>query len=170
IWSKYQEQLICFAIGNEPNMYVKTPDEYCALMKKFIEVINSPEVAPGAKFSGPGTTPSKVVWSRELADQLGPGGHIALITQHSYPGGAATKVAVPTTGRAVMLSDKWVDSYQKFYDSFVPAVKKNQLGYRLEECNSFFFGGASDVSDTFASAPWALDFMYWWAEHDCAGV
>ena len=170
IWSKYKDQLTCFAIGNEPNMYVKEPAEYCALMKKFIDAIDAPDVAKGAKFSGPGSTPGKVAWSRALADEIGPSGKLALITQHSYPGGRADRVAVPTTGRSAMLSDKWVEGYQKFYDSFVPATKKQHLGYRLEECNSFFNGGRDEVSNTFASALWALDFLYWWAEHDCAGV
>ena len=69
-----------------------------------------------------------------------------------------------------MLSDKWVQGYQKFYDSFVPTVKKIHLGYRLEESNSFFYGGAQDVSDTFAAAIWALDFMNWSAQHECDGI
>jgi hypothetical protein len=170
IWGKYRDNVEVFAIGNEPNMYIKTPQEYCAVMQKYIDAIDSPDVAPGAKFSGPGSTPGKVIWSRELAETLGPSGKIGLITQHSYPGGSAQKVTVPTTGRAVMLSDKWVDGYQKFYDSFVPTVKKLHLGYRLEEANSFFYGGRQDVSDTFASALWALDFMHWWAQHECTGV
>jgi hypothetical protein len=170
IWSKYKENVECFAIGNEPNMYVDDPKQYCALMKKYAEAIDSPDVAPGAKFSGPGSTPGKVVWSRELADTLGPSGKIGLITQHSYPGGSARRVSNPTTSRAFMLSEKWIDSYQKFYDSFVPTVKNNNIGYRLEESNSFFYGGALDVSDTFAAALWALDFMHWWAQHDCTGI
>jgi hypothetical protein len=40
----------------------------------------------------------------------------------------------------------------------------------LEETNSFYYGGAKDVSDTFAAALWGLDSLYWWASHGAAGV
>jgi hypothetical protein len=46
----------------------------------------------------------------------------------------------------------------------------NGLPYRLEEVNNYFNGGATNVSNTFASALWGLDFMYWWAEHQAAGL
>jgi hypothetical protein len=170
IWSEYRDNVECFAIGNEPNMYIKDPADYCDVARKYMDAIDSPDVAPGAKFSGPGSTPGKVAWSRELAETLGPTGKLALVTQHSYPGGSAQKVAEATTGRAAMLSEKWNTGYQKFYDTFVPAVQKFHVGYRLEESNSYFYGGRVDVSDTFAAALWALDFMHWWAEHECDGI
>ncbi|HUB87608.1 MAG TPA: hypothetical protein VMB22_06920, partial [Verrucomicrobiae bacterium] len=31
-------------------------------------------------------------------------------------------------------------------------------------------GGRRDVSDTFASALWGLDYSWWWATHDAAGL
>jgi hypothetical protein len=151
-------------------MYVKTTAEYFELMRKFIAAIDTPGVAPGALFSGPGSTPGKVAWSKELANEIGPSKKLAMVTQHSYPGGSAQRIKEPTTGRSQMLSDKWIEGYQKFYDSFVPAVQKQHVPYRLEECNSFFYGGADSVSNTFTASLWALDFMYWWAEHDCDGV
>lgn len=46
----------------------------------------------------------------------------------------------------------------------------NALPYRLEEVNNYFNGGAANVSNTFASALWGLDFMWWWAAHDCVGL
>ncbi len=72
--------------------------------------------------------------------------------------------------RDKMLSRDWVKGYEKFYAKFVPAAEANKLPYRLEEANSFFNGGAKDVSDTFASALWALDYMYWWALHGAGGI
>jgi hypothetical protein len=47
---------------------------------------------------------------------------------------------------------------------------EQKLPFRLEEANSFFNGGAQDVSDTMASALWALDYLYWWASHGAAGI
>jgi Glycosyl hydrolase family 79 C-terminal beta domain len=36
--------------------------------------------------------------------------------------------------------------------------------------NNYFNGGATNVSNTFASALWGLDFMHWWAAHGAAGL
>jgi hypothetical protein len=62
------------------------------------------------------------------------------------------------------------DHYLKFANVFVPAIVSNGLPYRLEEANSFYDGGAKDVSDTFASALWALDYLWWWAAHGASGI
>jgi hypothetical protein len=69
-----------------------------------------------------------------------------------------------------MLSADFVRAYQKLHDGFVPQALSNSLPYRLEEVNNYFNGGATNVSNTFASALWGLDFMYWWAAHGAAGV
>jgi len=63
-----------------------------------------------------------------------------------------------------------VIAYQKLYNGFGPATLAEGLSFRLEEVNNFYNGGASDVSDTFASALWGLDFMYWWADHGANGL
>jgi hypothetical protein len=69
-----------------------------------------------------------------------------------------------------MLSTQWVDSYQKFYSALNDVDNPKPLRYRLEETNSYFHGGAKDVSDTFAAALWGLDYMHWWAAHGAAGL
>ena len=69
-----------------------------------------------------------------------------------------------------MLSEDFVNVYQKLHDGSVPPAISNGVPYRLEEVNNYFNGGALDVSDTFASALWGLDFLHWWASHDAAGV
>ena len=61
-------------------------------------------------------------------------------------------------------------SYETFYQKFVPAVLRNHEHFRLEETNSLSRGGADGVSNSFASALWALDCMHWWASHDADGI
>jgi hypothetical protein len=172
VWDRYKDNVLCFAIGNEPTMYLPDAETYCEQLRKYMAAIDSPGVAPGATFSGPAATPGKMSWCRTVAERLGggDGSRLKLITQHSYPGSDAKKVADPKAGRAAMLSEKWVAGYQKFYDGFVPVVKRQKLGYRLEECNSFYSGGRDEVSNSIAAALWTLDFMYWWASHGCDGV
>jgi hypothetical protein len=158
-------------IGNEPNVYFKEYTEYRAAYEKFARAIAA--AAPTARITGPSATPGKNFWSRDLVNDVG--GETSprllhLVTQHSYPGGNAQKLTDPAAGREMMLSPKIDESYQKFYDVFVPAAREHGLPYRLEESNSMFHGGASGVSNSFACALWGLDFAYWWAEHGAVGV
>lgn len=170
VMDKYSSQVECLAIGNEPNVYAKTYEEYRALLTKFMGAITAPDVAPKAVFCGPSTTPGKAAWARDLAREFGQTGKIRLITQHSYPGSSAKRVTDVAAARDKMLSTDWINGYEKFYQSFVPAVFETGLRYRMEEVNSFFHGGAKDVSDTLASALWALDYMHFWAARGCAGL
>jgi hypothetical protein len=43
-------------------------------------------------------------------------------------------------------------------------------GYRLDEANTFFLGGAPNVSDAHGSALWAVDFLLTAARYGSAGV
>ena len=104
-----------------------------------------------------------------MAD-FGTGHHVALITEHLYPGGAGGKVPTPEIGRDRMLSAEFTAVDQKLLNGFAPQATALGLPFRLEEVNNFYNGGATNVSNTFAAALWGLDFMYWWAEHGAAGI
>jgi hypothetical protein len=170
IMDHYRDRLICFELGNEPNVYIKPYSNYKSILGQFIATVKSPEYAPDALICGPNAITGKGDWARDMASDFGKTGQICMITQHSYPGGSGRRVTEPSVGRDMMLSTKWVDGYQKMHDSFVPAVVENKLPYRIEETNSFFNGGAKDVSDTHASALWGLDYLYWWASHGAVGI
>jgi hypothetical protein len=163
-------ELTCFAIGNEPNVFATEYPLYLAEWKRYVQAITAPGVAPAARFCGPSATPAKVGWARQLVADVADSLPLAIVTQHDYPGDSGRKVTDADAARRLMLSNTWTDAYQKFHDAFVPAAVAHHLPYRLEEANSFFHGGAKDVSDTQASALWALDYMYWWAAHGAAGV
>ena len=167
---RYAPELTCFAVGNEPNMFLTNYIDYREEWKRFVDVITGPSEAPNARFCGPSATPGKRVWARDFANDLGHDPRLILVTQHDYPGGAAGKVPNPAAGRDKLLSQDLVKGYEKFQTEFAPAVISNQLPYRLEEANSFYNGGAPGVSDTFAAALWGLDYMYWWASHGAAGI
>lgn len=164
----YKRETLCLTIGNEPNVYEKVYPKYRDDLKRFMTAITA--VAPDAKFCGPATTPGTGGWAANFAADFGPSGKVVEVTQHSYPGGNSRKVTDPAAGREKMLSADFAQQYQKLYDAFVPAVQKNGLSYRVEETNNFFNGGAKDVSNTFASALWGLDYLYWWAAHNARGI
>jgi hypothetical protein len=148
---------------NEKYPYTSYRDEW----KKFATAIVA--AVPNVKFCGPGVH-NNADWARRFMADFGRDHHVALITEHLYAGGAAGKLPSAQVGRDRMLSDDFTRTYQKLHDGFVPQAKALGLPYRLEEVNSYFNGGAQDASNTFASALWGVDFMYWWAAHDAAGL
>ena len=164
----YSAQLACFAIGNEPDVFTREYPVYRDEWEKYVAAITA--VAPDAKFCGPCATPTRVAWSRQFADDFAKSGLIAYITQHDYPGGDSRRATNAVAARDKMLSPEWLAHYEKFYEAFAAAAVSNNLAYRYDEANSFYDGGAVDVSDTFASALWGLDFLHWWAAHGASGI
>lgn len=166
----YGKQLSCFAIGNEPNVFSKEYEPYLAEWKRYAAEITAPTNSPGAKFCGPSTSPGHESWAGKFADEFGRSHLLAFVAQHDYPGGDARKATNSAAARDKILSPAVEQHYAKFSANFVPAILSNGLPYRLEEANSFYDGGALDVSDTFASALWALDYQWWWAAHGASGI
>ena len=190
IMDHYAPFVDCFSIGQEPSAYPAEKHDtrantermglanekysfasYREDWKKFADALIA--AVPNIKFCGP-SVHNNGEWARRFMENFGQSNHVVLITEHLYPGGAGGKVPSPEIGRARMLasgaSNSFSRVYQKLYDSFVPMAISNGLPYRLEEVNNYFNGGATNVSNTFASSLWGLDFMYWWAEHHAAGV
>ncbi|HTV41590.1 MAG TPA: hypothetical protein VMF08_13495 [Candidatus Sulfotelmatobacter sp.] len=182
IMDHYPDQIACFSIGQEPNVYPRTTNwvngvpkksprlsfpAYAKEWKRFADAIIA--AAPSATFCGP-SVDDNPSWPRQFMDTFGQGNHVTLITAHLYPGRSGDRVPSPEFGRDEMLSGGFIAAYQHLYDGFGAAALAAGLPYRLEEVNNFFNGGASNVSDTFASALWGLDFMYWWAQHGADGL
>ncbi len=192
ILSRYAAQMDCFSIGQEPSAYrVEKKDtraqtermgaanekykyeNYAADWKKFADAIIAEN--PDVKFCGP-SVHNNGAWAKNFIADFGKSNHVSLVTEHLYPGGAGGKVPTPEIGIDRMLSSEsgmsnsFPKAYQKLCDSFVPEAAAHGLPYRLEEVNNYFNGGATNVSNTFASALWGLDFMWWWAAHGAAGL
>jgi len=166
----YRDELACFAIGNEPNVFSKTYAPYLAEWKQYAAEITAPANSPDARFCGPSTSPGHEHWAADFANEFGKRGPLAFIAQHDYPGGDARRATNAAAARYSLLSPPIEEHYAKFAAKFVPTILSNGLPYRLEEANSFYDGGALDASDTFASALWALDYQWWWAEHQASGI
>ena len=166
----YADRLSCFAIGNEPNVFSKEYAPYLAEWKRYAAQITAATNSPNAKFCGPSTSPGHEIWARDFAIEFGNHGPLAFVSQHDYPGGDARRATNAVAARDKILAPAIDEHYQKFAAAFVPAILSNSLPYRLEEANSFYDGGAFDVSDTFASALWALDYQWWWASHGAGGI
>jgi hypothetical protein len=162
----YAANLLCFSIGNEPDIYIHSWDGYMKNFQPIYDAIN--QAVPDAKYCGPSLTSNARPWAHDFATKYFPDGKILYIGQHEYAGGAGGKQKDPVAGRDLMLSPAWHDIYQKYYDKLVPGL--GNVPWRLEEANNFYNGGAVDISDTFASALWGLDYLYWYADHGAKGI
>ena len=194
IWQHYRPQLDCFAIGNEPDWRsyhyppfgtgsdpaIKNYATYLDDWRKFAAAITN--AAPGATFAGPDTgsyTASTYFngqsWTQHFADDERNSKVIAFIAQHFYVGASplvqGARAPIPVH-QAIdnMLSPGWdTISNQWLYDNSLAPVVADGLPYRLTESNDYLIG-VTNASNAFASALWALDYMHWWAAHNCAGV
>ena len=112
--------------------------------------ITAPANSPSARFCGPSTSPGHESWAANFASEFGNSGPLAFIAQHDYPGGDARRATNAEVARDGILSATIDEHYAKFAARFVPTVCQNGLVCSAE-ANSFYDGGAIDVSDTFAS-------------------
>ncbi|HXC96475.1 MAG TPA: hypothetical protein VNU92_12305 [Edaphobacter sp.] len=163
----YSSQIDCLSIGNEPNIYEKTFLKYAEDLRAYTPAVLA--VAPNVHFCGPATT-NPGVWANDFIREFNHSLPLLWLTQHSYPGGAGGKVTDPAAGINELLSTKFEQRYLNYSRSFVPTTQAANVHYRIEETNSFYNGGAKDVSNTFASALWALDYLYFWLSHGASGV
>ncbi len=90
----------------------------------------------------------------------------SMVTQHYYRANGQS----PSSTLALLLQP----------DSSLPATVSNivaaataaslPMGFRMDECGSFYNGGAPNVSDAYGTALWTLDFMFTCALHGGQGV
>ena len=187
ILAKYPDCLAAFTIGNEPNMYFgllenelavsnkvhlaryvmdrKAYERYLFEWRKFAQVITA--VTPAARFNGPSTS-GNPAWAKWFGEDSARDRRMAFVSNHYYPGRDG-KAGEMESKLESMLSPAWHQLYAKYLEGngFTNLAGRP---FRIEECNSFYAGGAPGVSDAFGSALWALDFAHWFAAQGCAGI
>ena len=166
IMDHYSANMTCFEIGNEPNFYTSYAT-YQSEAQTYIDTISASN--PTAKFCGANDGGGSGSWEVSFAQYFASTGKIAHIGHHLYPGGAGSS----TTGAAarnLLLSATMLSNYASNANVFVPSVLSTGLSYRISETNSFYNGGSSGCSNTFAEALWDLDYMYWWAGEKAEGL
>jgi hypothetical protein len=163
-------------IGNEPDGYIntfwynQTPKYSVTTLESAWSTFQAAIAAqtPGIPITGPlcGTVlPVITQWTEPFA--AAEGSKLSMLTQHYYRGNGQSS-PLPTVQQLVSYPDTQLTA------SFLTPLQTtaSQIGkpYRLTECNSYYAGGATGVSDAYASALWVIDFMYTCAQYGCAGV
>jgi hypothetical protein len=168
------DRLAYFQIGNEPDYYgqpnnaLRSPswnyDRYFAQWLTFARAIL--KRVPHAQFGGPdvGSTTEWVIRFTEEAPKHLPG-HIAACTSHYYAEGPPDN---PHVNIAHLLRPD--PRVRRDITRIITAARTAHLPYRMTEGNSCYRGGKPGMSNAFASALWAADYMLTLASCGCAGV
>ncbi len=163
-----QDNLYALQSGNEPDVFnlrlrPKTYN-YDQFQKDWINYFyNVKKQTPRVRFAGPDVDPFDPDWLNSFA--ANEHNNVRLIDGHYYNTGPASNPSI--TYHNILKPNLKLDGYLLQLNNI---SSKYHLPYRISECNSVFGGGKPGVSDVFASALWALDFMWTVAENNGQGV
>ncbi len=170
-------------IGNEPNLYPvfswykdrlghvhhSRPRSYNILAygRQFTQWSR---VLPSVPLAGPAA--SNPNWMGKLGKLLSSQRRLKLVTYHRYPlRGCTTDPSDPAYPSIPhLLADTSSAGLANGVTPFVKVAARHHLPLRIAEMNSASCEGAKGVSDTFASALWALDTMFNFARVGVQGV
>jgi len=162
------EKLVALQFGNEPDLFRNddathsqwTYEQYAQKWLQFEKAVRGK--LPTVPLAGPDVA-FKMEWVTKFAQQMR--GKVTLLTGHYYIGGPPSN---PEMTIAAILSPP------KHLLEEIPqaqaAAKVAGVPYRMAEGNSIYQGGKAGVSDTFASALWAGDYMLQLASAGYCGV
>jgi Glycosyl hydrolase family 79 C-terminal beta domain len=178
-----RQYIQAFEIGNEPDLYGAFPwyrdrhghlhwargrrygiSDYSQEFGRWSKALpNVPLAGPAA--SGPG-------WMGKLSKLIAAQHSLKVVTYHRYPLRACiTNPSDPGyTSIPNLLADSSSAGLAHGLAPFVSVAHRHGLPFRLTEINSASCEGAKGVSDTFASALWALDTMFDMASVGVDGV
>jgi hypothetical protein len=125
---------------------------------------------PDVPLAGPATSgPS---WMGKLGNFIGAEPRLSMVTYHRYPLRACltdpTSPGFPSITN--LLADSASSGLATAMSPFTSVTHRHNLPFRVAEMNSASCQGEKGVSDTFASALWALDTMFNFASVGVDGV
>ena len=172
IWRNYADLLDYFSIGNEPGYYKDYEHDLRPHWEQLMKAMC--KVAPGARFCAPDDNPNPVLCQKLVRDYWNE--PLQLLTMHSYPAGCAYRnpgdaVKVPFDYRErcdYLLSDALPQEYGRIYNQMRNLYET--YPFRLSETSNYWYGGLDGASNAYATALWAIDYMYWWAQRGNKGV
>jgi hypothetical protein len=154
-------------IGNEPDLYAGhyfpstwTFSDYLTLWQSFASAILAQ--TPGVPLTGP-VIADNTTWFSSFAQAEGKS--VALLSGHYYRGnGQDTSSNIQAL---ISYPDTNLENYLAALKT--PAAAAG-VPFRLAETNSFYNGGAPNVSDSYASALWVIDHLFTIALGGSAGA
>jgi hypothetical protein len=147
-------------LGNEPNAYAQhglraepwTFVQYDAQVAAYRSAINA--AAPGIPLAGPDVSGSSAFESWGLGEVINQ--TPVLLTGHHYPLGCEQTPA-PTITRLLSPQIRRLEAASLL--RYTSIAKASEVPFRLDETNTVSCGGEPGISNTFASALWAIGYL-----------
>jgi hypothetical protein len=167
-------------LGNEPELYATIPWyhmsdgtavlgrspqtwSYPAFLRQYRTISSA---LPHLPLAGPAT--GSPAWSPLLGRFIDNSPRTSLITLHEYPLKHCHRSRQNTV--ADVLSDNSSEGLAHYAAQFVAIAQSHKLPTRIDEMNSITCGGQRGLSNSFATALWAVDTMDQMAQVGVAGV
>jgi hypothetical protein len=166
--SRLGRDLFAFQSGNEPDVFYRNKRtatyNYADYQKEWDIYFKAvKKTAPKAWFSGPDADPFNPFWMESFVKNEYR--NIRLMDAHYYNTGPASNPAI--TYNDILKPNPLLYAYLLQLSKM---SVKYHIPYRISETNSIWGRGKPGISDAFASALWALDFMWAVAENNGHGV
>jgi hypothetical protein len=167
--SRFGSSLLGIEIGNECDLYGNSYFSGASWNLSSFETLWAQYRAaiaaktPGVNITGPADAGSESSWTVPFG-QWATKSNITLLTQHYYRGNgqsSSSTAANLVTPDANLIKD---------LDILNTGAAGIGLPYRLSECNSYYNGGSSGVSDAYCSSLWIVDFLFDCALNGCSGT
>ena len=169
-YQQFGPSLLGIEIGNECDLYGNSGNYYAGnwSLSQFLTLWSQYRTAilattPNVPITGPADAGSESTWTIPFGQAVTKS-EITLLTQHYYrangqsPTSTAANLITPD---ATLVGD---------LATLNTGAKNIGVPYRMAECNSYYNGGASGVSDSYASSLWIIDYLFNCAQGGAAGV
>lgn len=166
-------KLFGIACGNEPDQYPAnhirsagyTDADYMTQEGACLAAIR--KGAGHAPLAGPDTAWNPV-WLNAFAAKYA--GQVAALDQHYYGLGCADNGENPATLATTLLSAAQARTEAAHFNAFAAAARSARAPLMISETNTACDGGVHGLSNTYASALWAIDFLLTGADHGVHGM
>jgi hypothetical protein len=157
---QFGSSLLGIEIGNECDLYGNTGNYYAGnfTLTQFETLWSTFRTAilattPTVPITGPASAGSITSWTIPFG-QYATKNEITLLTQHYYR--ANGQLATSTVNYLITPDTTLVNNLSQLKSG----AQSIGIPYRMSECNSFYNGGSSGVSNSYASSLWVIDYLF----------
>jgi hypothetical protein len=167
---QFGSSLLGIEIGNECDLYGDAGNyfagnwslsQFLTLWRQFRTAILAS--TPGVPITGPADAGNESTWTVPFGQAVTKS-EITLLTQHYY---RANGELATSTAAYLITPDPTLAADLAILEAGAEGIG---IPYRMSECNSFYNGGSSGVSDSYASSLWVIDYLFNCAQGGASGV